>query len=84
MSDRADEYGTTRLHFFADGDLLFSVISATEEEVFRLTYVTVGGEIISDQPSAPRQERTRYTIEDPRILLLERQGVRTRYLKIQS
>lgn len=73
------EYGATRLHFYPNGDLLYVVKSEKHDEIFRLTYTTQGNVIISDQPSAPRQESTVYSIDEKGILSLEYDGICTRY-----
>ena len=76
------EYGATRLHFYPNGDLLYVVKAEKRDEVFRLTYTTQGDLIISDQPSDPRQETTRYWIDEKGILSLEYDGVCTRYRRV--
>jgi hypothetical protein len=78
------ENGTTRLHFFENGDLLYVVRSEQRDEVSRLTYTTQGDVIISDQPSVPRKEATKYFIDEDGFLLLEHGGVRSRYRRISK
>lgn len=49
-----------------------------------LTYEVQGAEIVSNQPSAPVENRTRYGIDDQGQLLLEFEGSRAWYRRASA
>jgi hypothetical protein len=65
--------------FREDGWLLYSVLSGSRWQVMRLKFRVEGDLVVTDQPSAPREERTRYSLEPDGTLLLEFGGTRSRY-----
>ena len=58
------KYGTTRLHFFESGHLTYTVCSDSADQVMQLTYAADGDTITTQQPSALREERTKYWIDE--------------------
>ena len=75
-------YGRTRMHFFESGDLTYTSCSDDLEQVVRLTYAADGNTITTQQPSSPREEQTKYSIEEDGRLLLNHDGVVTRYRRL--
>jgi len=68
-----EQYGNVRMHFFESGNLTYTICSDTVDQVIRLTYTIEGNTITTQQPSAPREEKTQYTIEaDGRLALTHR------------
>jgi hypothetical protein len=59
--------------FEADGHLRYSVEAETVQHIL-LTWRIAGDALVTDQPSSPRQERTRFRFITSSRLLLERQG----------
>lgn len=51
------------LEFLPDGRLAYAILTPNGTQVMRLTYRVEGGELITDQPSAPREERTAFSID---------------------
>ena len=49
--------------FGADGSLQYSIALPDRVQIMKLTYLISGDVIISNQPSAPGEERTRFKIE---------------------
>ena len=77
-----EEYGRTRLHFFESGDLTYTICSGGVDQVIRLTYSVEGNTITTQQPSAPREEKTQYAIEGDGRLALTHDGIVSWYRRI--
>ena len=59
----------TEMVFHDDGRLIYSIPDAVKTSVMRLTYRVEGDVIVSDQPSSPREERTRFALDGDRLTL---------------
>jgi hypothetical protein len=74
------------MEIFADGRLTYTVsgpddavmLPPDKEGLMLLTYRVEGDEIVSNQPSRPREERTRYKL-DGDVLILTFQGETTHW-----
>ena len=53
--------------FFPDGRLEYRTIEGDVVQIMKLTYRIDGRDIVSNQPSAPREERTAFRIEGSRF-----------------
>ena len=71
----------SELEFREDGTLLYSIEAKDRWQIMRLTYRVEGAELVTDQPSAPHEERTLYTISPAGELELDFAGERSRYAK---
>jgi hypothetical protein len=69
----------TEVDFRADGRLFYSVRSGNRWQIMKLTYNVDGDLLVTDQPSAPRQERTRFQLESSDDLILEFGGERSHF-----
>jgi hypothetical protein len=67
------------MEFRPDGELQYRIDAGDRWQIMRLTYRVEGDVIVTDQPSAPREERTRFTLLDDGSLLLKLRGSRTWY-----
>ncbi len=67
------------MEFAADGKLTYTIKQNDRRQIMHLTYNVQGAEIVSNQPSAPAENRTRYGIDDQGELLLEFEGSRAWY-----
>ena len=67
--------------FEADGRLRYAVEGETMQLIL-LTWRIEGDVLVTDQPSAPRQERTRFRFLSPSRLILERLGESYRYERL--
>ena len=78
-----DRFGETELHFRNDGILIYTVKDETKDEIAILRFRVDGDVLITDQPSEPREERTRFGLtEDGRLFLDDGHG-RAHYVRIQ-
>ena len=67
------------LQFAATGDLTYTINANEKLQVIRLRYFIDGNILVTDQPSAPRIERTRFSLEDADTLALEYQDEQSRF-----
>lgn len=78
-------YGRATLHFRDDGRLTYSTNEeGGREQRIELTFRVEHDAIVTDQPSSPRQERTRFSIEEGNRLSLWFQGERSTYLRTEE
>jgi hypothetical protein len=69
------------MQFRDRGQLRYCVLTRDSWQIMKLTYSVEGGALITDQPSAPREERTRFLFEQDGTLVLEYQGLRSKFRK---
>ncbi len=70
-----ERYGNTRLEFREDGTLLYTIVGSQKDEIAVLRFRVEGNVLVTDQPSAPREERTQFDIgADDRLFLNDDQG----------
>ena len=67
------------MQFSPDGKLTCTIKQSGSRQIMNLTYEVQGSEIISNQPSAPAENRTRYAIDEQGQLVLELGGSRSWY-----
>jgi hypothetical protein len=75
------ESGRVSLVFENDGKLTYIIHGEKKDEVMALTYRVEGGMVITDQPSAPREEHTAFTLTPDGKLVLEFGGIRSHYMR---
>jgi len=66
------------MEFHPDGRLTYAIREGDKLQIMKMTFRVEGSQIISNQPSAPRGERTTYRFEDC-LLVLEFGGSRSWY-----
>jgi hypothetical protein len=69
-----DEFGNVSLTFKPDGSLTYTIHAESTDQKMFLTWQVVDGVLITNQPSAPREERTTYSIDADGKLTLWYQG----------
>jgi hypothetical protein len=78
ISDPADsesirKYGEVSMNFKDDGQLIYRIHSPGETDIMLLRYRVQDGWLITNQPSAPREERTAFSIApDGKLILVYR------------
>jgi hypothetical protein len=65
----------TEVEFLEDGRCRYSVLAGDRWQIMKLTYRVEGDTLITDQPSRPREERTRFHLEPDGVLHLEFGGI---------
>lgn len=76
-------YGQVTQTFHEDGRLVYIIHSPAKDEVMRLVYRVDGDELVTDQPSAPAEHRTKFSFDDQGRLILDDQGERSRYVRVR-
>lgn len=69
------------MEFKNDGKLIYSIDTADKTQIINLVYEVSGDQIITDQPSHPRKESSRFYFEPSGILVIDHQGERTRFTR---
>ncbi len=69
------------LEFYGDGNLKYTIQLGDKKQVILLTYEMEGEYLVTDQPSKPKIEKTKATIEDG-DLILDYGGSISRYQKV--
>ncbi len=73
------ELGDVTMVFGDGGELTYTIHTPTKRQIMLMRYRVDGDVIMSQQPSAPREERTRFSIADDGILTLEFGGTPYRF-----
>jgi hypothetical protein len=63
------EYGRISMDFRPDGQLIYTIFEQGKRQVMLLVYQIDGNVLITDQPSSPREERTRFEIRGDTLTL---------------
>jgi hypothetical protein len=77
--DTAEE---TVSEFTPDGRLIYSITESGKTGVMNLVFRTEDGYIISNQPSHPREDRTKYEFAKDGALILVYGGARTTFSRL--
>ena len=72
------------MYFSESGDLLYAIDAGSKQQIMNLTYKVDSEFLITDQPSNPNVQRTRYNIEEGGILILDNEGALAKYQKIKK
>lgn len=75
------EFGRVTLEFEEDGQLTYTVHAPGKDQKMFLCFRVEGGHLVTDQPSAPREERTAYSIGPNGKLTLWFGGQRSVYVR---
>jgi hypothetical protein len=80
-SESSRHYGEITLQFTSDGQLIYTEYLKGKRQISMLTYRVEGPFIVTDQPSAPREERTAFEFTDEGKLVLVFGGVKSVYVR---
>jgi len=69
--------GNVTMTFTKDGSLIYDIHEGDKLQRMNMTYCIIGDTIISDQPSHPNEQRTKYKLETDNKLILEFEGMAT-------
>lgn len=78
-SEQSDELtkntiGKVTMTFMEDGQLIYDIDEGSKIQKMNLVYKISGDTIISDQPSYPQEQRTKFKIENGYKLMMELDG----------
>ncbi len=78
------EFGNVKLHFTEDGQLIYTIFNKHKDQKIFLTYRVENNVLITDQPSDPREEHTKFQItEEGRLEQECSDGGISRYIRDQ-
>lgn len=80
-TDSLREYGRTTLDFGPDGKLTYIIHGDGKDDIMLLTYRIDGGMIVTNQPSAPNEEYSAFTVTPEGVLIIEFGGIQSRYVR---
>jgi hypothetical protein len=78
----SSEFHNTQVTFTSNGKLIYKITENGKVSIMNMTFETSGNLIISNQPSHPRIEKTKYNITGD-LLTLDYDGVISKYMKIK-
>jgi hypothetical protein len=81
--ESAEEGVDVTILFSPNGQLTYTIHSADHDQIILLNYGVEGDVLVTDQPSAPRQARTRFWFEGNETLVLEYEGSKAWYRRRQ-
>jgi len=73
--------GQVSIDFDDTGNLNYIVASEGKSEIILMTYLVDGSSIITDQPSHPNEQRTKYEISEDGVLTLSFEGEPSRFVR---
>ena len=74
-------WGNVVLEFDDSGGLIYTIRGDDKDEVVILRYQIEGSTLVTDQPSAPRVERTQFSFTTDGVLTLAFGGVPSRFVR---
>jgi hypothetical protein len=75
-------YGDVSLDFSRNGALTYTIHTEGKRQIMLLAYRIDGDVLITDQPSDPKEERTRFKITPVRKLVLEHEHWPATYVRV--
>ncbi len=79
-----DAGDAVEMEFFPNGQLTYAIAEGKKWQLSLLTYKVAGDVLVTNQPSAPREERTKFAFESDGKLRLETNGSRTWFAPIAT
>ena len=76
-------YGRVTQTFHEDGRLTYIIHSPNKDEVMRLVYKVDRDELVTDQPSAPAEHRTKFSFDERGRLVLEDERECSRFIRVK-
>ncbi len=65
--------------FTNDGKLTYLIHTGDKTQVINLVYEVSGDQLITDQPSSPKREITKFSFEASDVIVLDYNGEKTRF-----
>jgi len=77
-----EKYGRASMEFRQDGMLVYTAHGKDRDQVILLDYEADGSVLTTNQPSAPREERTHYELPSRDYLVLSFGGIRSCFTRV--
>lgn len=75
-------YGDVLLDFSRNGALTYKILADGKRQIMLLMYRIEGDVLVTDQPSAPKEERTNFRFTLDGKLILEQEGRPSTYVRV--
>ena len=72
------------MEFTEGGDLFYGIDAGSKWQIMQLTYKVENGSLITDQPSSPNEERTKYNFDEDGLLIIDYEGAFAKYQRIDK
>ncbi|HQR66341.1 MAG TPA: hypothetical protein PLB02_03005 [Thermoanaerobaculia bacterium] len=82
--DAIEEYGDVSLEFRDDGQLVYVIHAGEKAQLVYLNFRIEGGELVTNQPSAPNEERTSFDLRPDGRLILRFGRRESRYVRDET
>jgi hypothetical protein len=69
------------IEFKPNGQMVYSINTGTKWQIMRMNYRVDGSELVTDQPSEPKEERTGFVLEESNRLVLDYGGAKASFLR---
>ncbi|MBW8369678.1 MAG: hypothetical protein K0M66_01670 [Thiobacillus sp.] len=69
------------IEFMRDGQLIYSIDASDKWQIMRLRYRIEGSDLVTDQPSSPKEERTAFFLEGIDKLVLDYGGAKASFVR---
>jgi hypothetical protein len=69
------------MEFKPDGQLIYAIDAGGKWQIMRLTFRLDGSTIVTNQPSAPSEERTAFALEGNDKLILDYGGAKALFIR---
>lgn len=80
-----DQFQRIQLEFTEDGQLFYTLVEDEGDKIMLLTYRIEGDSIITDQPSHPREERTKFSFTpDGKLILIYSEKEVCQFMRLKS
>ena len=76
-----ERWGNVVFEFDESDGLIYTIRGDDKDEIIILRYQIEGSTLITDQPSAPRVERTQFSFTPDGVLILTFDGVPSRFVR---
>ena len=77
-----DSVGNCKMTFTKNGELIYDIIENNKIQRINMVYFIKEDVIYSNQPSSPKQEKTKFTFYNEYTLILEFEGQSTKFKRI--
>lgn len=83
-TESINEYGNTFIEFKDSGELIYTIYMDNKEQKIYMTYKIEKDYIITNQPSSPQIEQTKYRVMADGILILYFNNIKSVYIKVEQ
>jgi len=77
-----EQFQRIQMEFTEDGQLFYTIVGDDEDKVILLTYRIEGNTLITDQPSHPQEEKTKFSFTPDGKLLLVYGNEVSQYIRL--